>query len=84
MDANMEERIVPNLIKRIQCNQPWRSTWKAELNGKPCIAKLIDCQEPGICQRLSESLDKQINFSEMLAPEDEKIICLFHEKVEIT
>lgn len=83
MDANMEERIVLNLIKQIQCNQPWRSTWKAELNGKPCIAKLIDCQEPGICQRLSESLDKQINFSETLAPEDEKSICLFHEKVEI-
>lgn len=83
MDVKMNEESALHLIERIQTNQPWRSTWKAELNGNPCIAKLIECQDSGICQRLSASLNKQLRFSETLAPEDAGSICLFNAKVEL-
>ena len=83
MVGKMKDKAELKLLEKIQANQPWRSTWKAELNGNPCIAKLIDCQDSSTCQQLSASLCKQLRFSEILQPEDVNTICLFNEKVEL-
>ena len=83
MDGKMKDNAELKLLEIIQANQPWRSTWKAELNGNPCIAKLIDCQDSTTCQQLSASLCKQLRFSEILQPEDVNTICLFNEKVDL-
>lgn len=83
MDGKMKDNAELKFLEIIQANQPWRSTWKAELNGNLCIVKLIDCQDSTTCQQLSASLCKQLRFSEILHPEDVNIICLFNEKVEL-
>lgn len=70
-------------IEKIAENQQWRSTWKVELDGKLCIAKIIESKDPSKFKLLSESLAKQLRFSKNFNPEDSAGICLFSRKIEL-
>ncbi|MDO4568912.1 MAG: serine/threonine-protein kinase [Planctomycetia bacterium] len=70
------------LTRKIAQNQPGRSTWEAEHDGKKCVVKMIETENPHQKQKLVEILSRQVQYHEKIALEDRARIVLFNEMIE--